>query len=164
MELKHGKLYKNYADLGARARSQLNPIQEYIRHGFADARQSITIYPERCDAVGAQKFNPQMCVLAKALKRVFRPSAVSVGRTSAWIIKSGIAYRFRLSQAKFIDNFDRKGLVTHMPITFYAPTASAKLFTGFHEYEDGNNQRRKAKRKKKNSMRSGVRTVNGGIS
>lgn len=164
--IKHGKIHEFYSKEG-RIKSHLEPVKGFVTKGIADARESITIEPLRCDVKGAKRFNGQQCVIAKALTRVHKPQAVAVGRAYAWVVMKGLAVRFQVPAAsrKLIEEFDQRGKASLAPIKLCAVHKSMRLGKRRdwkHEYEKNRGDRAKYKTRK-STKRYGVRAIGGGI-
>lgn len=159
--IKHHKVHP-WESLGALTKKQLTPIRKHIKDGVADSKESITLMIEKCDMNGAKRFDPQNCVLAQLAERKLHPRAISVSRSVAYLVFNGIAVRFCLHKTsrRYVDAFDKQGVVIHRPVTFSAPSKSGLI---------GNYDRAKRKLGGKRKIRKhisqtiGVRALDGGM-
>jgi len=155
---KHGRIHP--LKQRGRPNAHLTPIQDFITKGIADARESIVLQPQACDVKGAKRHNPQQCVIAKALHRVYKPQAVAVGRSMAFAVFNGLAVRFRMppSAQKLVQEFDQRGRARNAPIELSPVSPAWRL---------GNPGRKPAGKKRgeyrQRTRKIGVRAVGGGI-
>lgn len=158
--IKHGKIHP----LKSRGRpnTHIAPIEEFVTKGIADAREKIVLQPMACDVKGAKRHNSQQCVIAKALKRVYKPQAVAVGRSLAYAVFDGLAVRFSLPPAsrKMVEEFDQRGRARSAPIELNAISRSWRLGNPGN-YGKGKNDG--SRPKKHRAKRIGVRAVGGGV-
>lgn len=154
--VKHGKIYKIYGN----HKQHLSPIMGYVTEGVADATESVTLEPQACDVRGAERFNPQQCVIAKCLNRSLHPQAIAIGRSLAYAVFDGLAIRFVVRNAarKVVEEFDERGRVVRAPIVLSVPPRSQKLRAPYTGGNRGRNPGLKRRMKKLN-----VRAVGGGI-
>lgn len=151
--VKHGKVYKVFT----KHRQHLTPIMKYVRRGLADAKESITLQPESCDARGAKRYNSQQCVIARCFNRVYKPEAIAVGRNLAYAVFDGLAIRFFVNNSarKAVEMFDEKGLVKRAQIVLSAVPKSQLVQANRAR---GGTSRGTGKHRK----RAGVRAIGGG--
>jgi hypothetical protein len=132
----------------------------YVTEGVADATESITLQPQACDVRGAERFDPQQCVIAKCLNRSLHPQAVAIGRSLAYAVFDGLAIRFAVGNAarKVVEEFDERGRVVRAPIVLSVPSRSQALRAQRAGGNTGKGAGHKRRMKKLN-----VRAVGGGI-
>lgn len=153
--VKHGKIYK----IHGHHKQHLSPIMGYVTEGVADALESVTLQPQGCDVRGAERFNPQQCVIAKCLNRSLHPQAVAIGRSLAYAVFDGLAIRFAVNSAarRVVEEFDERGRVVRAPIVLSTVPRSQALRAS-RPGPAGEGTRKKRRVKKIN-----VRAVGGGI-
>lgn len=157
--IKHGPVYPYIGNKDSLRNSHLFPVAKFVTKGIADAREDIQLDLQVCDIKGAKRFNGQQCVVAKALNRKFKPQAVAVGRSMAYVVIKGLAVRFNMgkSATKIAEEFDARGRAHLTPIKLLAVAESQKLRT------------RKSKvhtetgKGKKRMKKLGVRATGGGV-
>lgn len=153
--IKYGKIYK----VVGHHKQHLSPIMGYVTRGVADAIESVTLESQSCDVRGAERLNPQQCVIAKCLNRSLHPQAIAIGRSLAYAVFDGLAIRFSVGDAarKVIEEFDERGRVVRAPIVLSVPPRSQRL-RALRAGGKGRNPGLKRRMKKLN-----VRAVGGGI-
>lgn len=158
--IKHGKIYKVSK---THMTTYLAPIMEFVTKGVADAKEKVVLSPKACDVRGAQRFNAQMCVIARNLTRERKPEAVSVGRTLAYAVFDGLAIRFRMPHASraAAEMFDQSGRVKRAHIELWPINKTWLLRTK----QRGSGRRSGAKKgpKLERARRWGVRAIGGGV-
>lgn len=159
--IKHGKLYPLHGKGHGNTPSHLDPIEHHITRGITDAHESITLQPKACDVKGAKRFNGQSCVIAKALKRVLHPQAVAVGRTLAYVVVNGLAFRFQvpLSSRKLIEEFDTRGKASLAPVELRRVNKSWEIKNN-RSAGQGPRKRKGGTRK---HLKYSVRAIGGGV-
>ena len=162
--IKHGKVHpiKKGGNDG-KTPSHLMPILKFVTKGIADAREKIVLQPQACDVKGAQRFNGQQCVIAKAFTREYHPKAVSVGRSLAYAVFNGVAVRFRVPTASrhLVEEFDASGKVKKAPIVLERINPSWNLTKQRARKKVAKPKYLKAKTKR--ATKFGVRAIGGGI-
>lgn len=161
--VKHGKIYPLHGKGHGNSPSHLNPIQHLVTKGITDAHESITLQPKACDVKGAKRFNGQSCVIAQALKRVLHPQAVAVGRSLAYVVVKGLAYRFVVPAASrnLIEEFDQRGKASLAPVELRRVNKAWVI-----KSNRGSNQpaRQRKGGKRKRLKHYEVRAIGGGVS
>lgn len=162
--IKHGKVHpiKKGGNNG-KTPSHIAPIIRFVTKGIADAREKIVLQPQACDVKGAQRFNGQQCVIARAFQREHKPQAVAVGRSLAYAVFNGLAVRFRVPTASrhLVEEFDATGKVKKAPIILDKMNASWNLTK--QRARTQTHDRKKKKPKIKRTPHYGVRAIGGGI-
>lgn len=162
MKIKHGKVYPVKYKSGGKTHT--SPIEEFITKGKADAKQKITIQPLACDVKGAKRFNEQQCVIAKCLNRTFKPEAVAVGRSLAYVVIDGVAIRFKmpLASKRLVDEFDQRGRARSAPVELIPPHKSWTIGNR-PQKPDTRKSRKKNAVKRPRGKRIGTRVAGGGV-
>lgn len=160
--IKHGPIqtYYHRSHKDALIKSHLEPISKFVTKGIADATQSITLDLQKCDVKGAKRFDGQKCVIAKALTRVFKPDAVAVGRSRAYVVIKGLAIRFNTASAsqKTLEEFDDRGRAHLIPVKLLKVCKSQRLGSKQKTHTDADKPVKRARARK-----IGVRAAGGGI-
>lgn len=158
--IKHGPIQKFEAN--PIFPSHLSPIKEHVTRGIADAREDITLDLRSCDVRGAKKHNGQNCVIAKALTRLYKPQAVAVGRSLAYVVFRGLAVRLRVEgfARNVVEEWDSRGRVRVAPVVSKSINKTWRLGTP----QRGESRPKKRTGKKRARVRKlGVRAIGGGV-
>ena len=157
--IKHGKIRKM---IKSTAKTHLKDVMHLITRGIADAKENVTLHPQRCDVKGAKRHSVLACVLARTLLRVYKPQAAVVGRSLAYVIDDdGLATRFKMSRpaTRVAEEFDTRGRAHLAPVKLLAVQRSWRLGTP----QRGKNTRVTTGKKLKRAKRYGARAVGGGV-
>lgn len=158
--IRHAKKIWKVEDLHGIARKQLAPIRQHITRGVSDAAESITLLTKLCDITSAKQFDPQACVIAQCMSRVLKPEAVSVGRSTIYIVQKGLAIRFRTANKKLIDEFDKNGLVIRRDISLRP--CSEPIGSGKKDRKETDGVGGSRPNRKKRAIALNVRQLDGG--